>query len=45
MIDGSEKHNGWLNFERQSPHVIERRGKVNCQFDHVWNIFFLPADV
>ena len=25
MIDGSEKRNGWLNFERQSPHVIERR--------------------
>ena len=24
MIDGSEKHNGWLNFELQSPHVIER---------------------
>ena len=28
MIDGSEKRNGWLNFERQSPHVIERRSKV-----------------
>ena len=27
MIDGSEKCNGWLNFERQSPHVIERRRK------------------
>ena len=25
MIDGSEKRNGSLNFERQSPHVIERR--------------------
>ena len=25
MIDGSEKRSGWLNFERQSPHVIERR--------------------
>ena len=25
VIDGSEKRNGWLNFERQSPHVIERR--------------------
>ena len=31
MIDGSEKRNGWLNFERQSPHVIERRSNVrNC---------------
>ena len=27
MIDGSEKRNGWLNFERQSLHVIERRSK------------------
>ena len=27
MIDGSEKRNGWLNFELQSPHVIERRSK------------------
>ena len=27
MIDGSEKRNGSLNFERQSPHVIERRSK------------------
>ena len=25
MIDGSEKRNGWLNFERQSPHVIENK--------------------
>ena len=24
MIDGSEKRNGWLNLELQSPHVIER---------------------
>ena len=29
MIDGSEKRNGWLNFELQSPHVIERRSKGN----------------
>ena len=28
MIDGSEKRNGWLNFELQSPHVIERRSKT-----------------
>ena len=28
VIDGSEKRNGWLNFERQSPHVIERRSKA-----------------
>ena len=28
VIDGSEKRNGWLNFERQSPHVIERRSNV-----------------
>ena len=28
MIDGSEKRNGWLNFERQSPHVIERRSNA-----------------
>ena len=28
MIDGSEKRNGWLNFELQSPHVIERRSKL-----------------
>ena len=27
MIDGSEKGGGWLNFELQSPHVIERRSK------------------
>ena len=27
VIDGSEKRNGWLNFEPQSPHVIERRSK------------------
>ena len=25
MIDGSEKHNGWLNLEFQSLHVIEKR--------------------
>ena len=29
VIDGSEKRNGSLNFERQSPHVIERRSKLN----------------
>ena len=23
VIDGSEKRNGWLNFELQSPYVIE----------------------
>ena len=23
VIDSSEKRNGWLNFELQSPHVIE----------------------
>ena len=28
MIDGSEKRNGWLNFERQSPHVFERRSNA-----------------
>ena len=28
MIDGSEKRNGWLNFELQSPHVIERHSKA-----------------
>ena len=27
VIDGSEKHNSWLNFELQSPHVIERCSK------------------
>ena len=27
MIDGSEKPNGWLNFELQSPHV-ERRSNL-----------------
>ena len=32
MIDGSEKRNGWLNFERQSPHVIERRSKLIRSF-------------
>ena len=31
MIDGSEKRNGWLNVELQSPHVIERRSKGACQ--------------
>ena len=25
VVDGSEKRNGWLNFELQSPHVIERQ--------------------
>ena len=25
VIDSSEKRNGWLNFQLQSPHVIERR--------------------
>ena len=25
MIDGNKKRNGWLNFELQSLHVIERR--------------------
>ena len=25
MSGGSEKRNGWLNLELQSPHVIERR--------------------
>ena len=29
MIDRSEKRNGWLNFELQSPHVIERLSKNN----------------
>ena len=29
VIDGSEKRNGSFNFERQSPHVIERRSKTN----------------
>ena len=29
MIDGSEKHNGWLNLELQSPHVIEKHSKVS----------------
>ena len=24
MIDGAEKHNGWLNLELKSPHVTER---------------------
>ena len=33
MIDGSEKRNGWLNFEPQSPHVIERRSK--CQLPSI----------
>ena len=28
MIDGSEKQNGWLNRELQSPHVIERSSKT-----------------
>ena len=28
MIDSSEKHNGWLNLELQSPHVIEKHSKV-----------------
>ena len=32
MIDGSEKRNGWLNFERQSPHVIERRSNASSVF-------------
>ena len=27
MINGSEKRNGWLNLELQSPLVIERRSK------------------
>ena len=27
MIGGSEKHNGWLNLELQSPQVIERTSK------------------
>ena len=27
MIDGSERCNGWLNLELQSPHIIERRSK------------------
>ena len=27
MIDGSEKRDGWLNRELQSPRVIERRSK------------------
>ena len=27
MIDGSEKHNDWLNLELQSLHVIERQSK------------------
>ena len=28
MIDGSEKHNGWLNLEHRSLHVIERRSNI-----------------
>ena len=31
MIDGSEKRNGSLNFERQSSHVIERRSKLRAK--------------
>ena len=34
MIDGSEKRNGSLNFERQSPHVIERRSKKEKIYEH-----------
>ena len=29
VIDGSEKRNGWLNLEVQSPYVIERRSKLH----------------
>ena len=31
MTDSSEKHNGWLNFELQSPHVIEMRSNAGNQ--------------
>ena len=31
MIDGSERRNGWLNFELQSPHVIERRSNQSSK--------------
>ena len=30
MIDGSEKHNGWLNLEFQSLHVIEKHRSMFC---------------
>ena len=34
MIDGSEKHNHWLNhdFELQSPPVFERHSEINSFF-------------
>ena len=38
VIDGSEKRNGWLNFELQSPHVIERSSK--CQITVRDNIYY-----
>ena len=28
MIDGNKKRNSWLNFELQSPHVIERCSNI-----------------
>ena len=32
MIHGSEKRNGWLDLELQSPHVIERRSKLFASY-------------
>ena len=44
VIDGSEKRNGWLNFELQSPHVIET-GCSNTSDQDYKNDFRLVAFV
>ena len=43
VIDGSAKRNGWLNFERQSPHVIERRSNGCYRVFILGSMFSLNA--
>ena len=31
VVDGSEKRNGWLNLELQSPHAIERHSEMGME--------------
>jgi len=42
MIDGSEKRNRQLAFERQNSHVCEKRSKLECEIYKVLNDFIGP---
>ena len=44
MIEGSEKRICRLSFEFESPHVSERRGKENLDFEKSFTNFDLITD-